>query len=261
MAPSPARRAASITARDGRAALVAGGFDERVTPPLHHTFADGSAAFLLPDDHPLHALVDQAPRGELPVMLELTDLAPIALREPVRGLLWISGWLRALDPGQARYVALQMAAARPEEALLDLGHGAGLLWLHPASAVLADSDGTASLAPDELGAAEPDPLCLLEGQWLAHLEQTHPEVLGALARRLPPDLRADTGQVRPLGVDRLGMQLRLELASADHDVRLAFSRPVQTPVQLAVEVQRLVGCPARLRQSGLRPAPGPRPGR
>ncbi len=41
-------------------------------------------------------------------MIELTDTAPVALRRPIRGLLWITGWLRALDPEPARRVALEL---------------------------------------------------------------------------------------------------------------------------------------------------------
>lgn len=66
-------------------------------------------------------------------------------------------------------------------------------------------------------------------------------MVGRLASQVPDELRG--GSVRPLGIDRLGLRLRVEAVDADHDIRLAFSRSVSTPAQLAVELRRLVGCP------------------
>jgi hypothetical protein len=62
-----------------------------------------------------------------------------------------------------------------------------------------------------------------------------------LTQLLPEHLRG--GHVRPLGLDRLGLRLRVEAPDADHDVRLAFSEPVDTPGALGTELRRLVGCP------------------
>ena len=49
-----------------------------------------------------HPLVGQASDADVAVMLELADRAPVELREPVRGLLWITGWLRPLTDLAAR---------------------------------------------------------------------------------------------------------------------------------------------------------------
>ena len=179
-------------------------------------------------------------------LLELTDRAPVELREPVRALLWISGWLRIPDPGAARRAAMQVADASSHPGLLDLGHGATLVKLCPSSAVLADAEGTAALAPVDLAAARPDPFCLLEDHWLGHLEDSHPDVFDALARHLPPQLRhALGGRVRPLGMDRCGLRLRVETADGDHDVRLAWPQEATTADELRVQLGLLVGCPFR----------------
>jgi hypothetical protein len=242
--PPVAVRARSIAVRGGCAAIV-GAPVERVKPVLHRLDTDGSAALLLPDDHPLHEAVDRTPRGELPAMLEVVDMAPVALREPVRGLLWISGWLRPLAAEQARQVALWMAVAHPVADLLDVGHGTTLLWLHPCSVVLADAEGSAALSPDDLAQASPDPLCHLEAGWLRHLDREHPDMVEALAAQVVASTPSHAGRsqrVRPLGVDRLGLRLRVENPDCDHDVRLAFERPVDGPPQLAVELHRLAGC-------------------
>jgi hypothetical protein len=228
--------------RGRRAVLSPCGDDEtRITPLLHHVQPDGSAALLLPDDHRLVATAWQAPRGELTAVLELTDPAPVALREPVRGLLWIAGWLHALDDTAARAEALAIAEERADPRLLDIGHGLAVLRLVPASLVLADAEGTSSVQIAQFASARPDPFCRQEDGWLRHLELSHRDVVGLLTRHLPEQLRG--GHVRPLGLDRFGLRLRVEAADADHDVRIAFSRPVSTPGELAAELRQLVGCP------------------
>lgn len=247
-APSPAERAKTIAARNGPATLLPTaeqrdrpGQCGRVIPVLHHVHTSGSVSILLPDEHPLVKNAQQAQRGELAVMVELTDQAPVALREPIRGLLWITGWLRPLTDVSARARAISIAEARPDERLLDVGHGVTLLRLTPASLVLADAEGTHSLRPHMFSAAPPDPFHDYEAQWLRHLESDHADVVEQLGRHVPAELRG--GRIRPLGLDRYGLRLRVEADSGDHDVRLAFSRPVEGPQQLSGEIQRLLGCP------------------
>lgn len=245
-APTDAERARSVAARGGEAALVGTGAPAPVVPLVHHLFADGSAVLLLADDSPVLTAIRESDGAELPVMLEVSDRAPVALREPVRALLWVSGWLRIPDPGTARRAALQVADAAPHPELLDLGHGATLVKLTPSSAVLADAEGTAALAPVDLAAARPDPFCRIENHWLSHLEDAHPEVFAALARHLPAPLRGTPGvRVRPLGVDRCGLRLRVESADGDHDVRLAWQEETTTAEELRVQLGLLVGCPFR----------------
>ncbi|WP_020668940.1 DUF2470 domain-containing protein [Amycolatopsis nigrescens] len=245
-APSPAERAKTIASRNGPATLMPtplqpGREDARVVPVLHHVHASGSVSVLLPDEHPLVTSTRHTQRGELAVMFELTDQAPVELREPVRGLLWVTGWLRPLNELSARARAVSIADTRPDPRLLDIGHGVSLLRLTPASLVLADSEGTHSLRPHMFSAASPDPFCGYESQWLQHLESDHSDVVDQLAKHLPPELR--DGRIRPLGLDRCGLRLRVEADGGDHDVRLAFSRSVDNPPQLAQELRRLVGCP------------------
>lgn len=233
--PSPAERARTIAMRNCPATLVPTGSGERVVPRLHHVHSSGSVSVLLPEAHSLTGGEDT------PVMLELTDPAPVELRETVRGLLWITGWLRPLNDTAARARALSIAETRPDPRLLDVGHGTRLLRLTPASIVLADADGTHSLRPHMVSAATPDPFHAYETEWLRHLATSHPDVMAQLARHVPEELR--DGRIRPLGLDRFGLRLRVETPAADHDVRLAFSRPVACPAELAGELRRLVGCP------------------
>ncbi|HKS48101.1 MAG TPA: DUF2470 domain-containing protein [Amycolatopsis sp.] len=233
--PSPAERARTIASRNSSGALMPVASGPRVVPELHHVHPSGSVSILLREEHPLLG------EDEVAVMLELADPAPVELREPVRGLLWITGWLRPLSEASARAKALRIAETRPDPRLLGLGHGARMCWLTAASMVLADAEGTHSLQPHVFSAASPDPFLAYEAEWLRHLETRHPDVVGQLTRHVPEELR--DGRIRPLGLDRFGLRLRVETATGDHDVRLAFSRPVRNPPQLAAELRRLVGCP------------------
>lgn len=235
-------------------------------PLVHHVWADGSAALLLPDDDPLLARLprtgDAAEEG-CAAMLELSDPAPVELRERVRGLLWVTGTVtRAVHP---RRLAAAMADARPDPALLDLGHGASMVRLAPESVVVSDGDGTAALTPAALASARPDPFHHYELHWLPHLERCHPGALTALRRHLPPALQ--NGWVRPLGVDRHGLRLRIEVGGTevegtevggtgaplgDHDVRLTWPHEVRTPHDLPAAMAALAGCPiaASVRPTG-----------
>jgi hypothetical protein len=107
--------------------------------------------------------------------------------------------------------------------------------------VLADGESTHPIVISEFANATPDPFAEYEAGWLRHLEISHTDVVGALARHLPDELRG--GHVRPLGLDRFGLRLRVEAIDADHDIRLAFSHPVSTAAELGTELRRLVGCP------------------
>ena len=250
--PAPAERARTIAARGGKATLLpsAEGLAGKIAPLTHHVHADGKASVLISQSHPLVAATWSAPRGEIAAMLELADTAPVPLREPVRGLLWFTGWVRGLSDDDARRAAMRVAEERPDPRLLDVGHGATMLQVIPAAMVLADAEGTKSLTPQEFTAATPDPFCLYEADWLRHLELAHTDVVALLGRHLPEHLHG--GHVRPLGLDRFGLRLRVEARDADHDVRLAFERPVTSTAELAGELRRLVGCPflAETRKNG-----------
>lgn len=245
--PTPAERARTIARRGGRAALLPSSeTSARIAPMLHHVHPDGSATILLADEHPLVGAAWQAPRGELGAVLEVADPTPVRLREPVRGLLWLTGPLQLPDAEAARAAVLEVADQRPDSRLLDAGHGATVLRLESVSLVVADSEGTDPVAACDFSDATPDPFCLREDEWLRHLELSHRDVVGLLMRHLPEQLRG--GHVRPLGLDRYGLRLRVEGADGDHDVRLAFAEPVSCAEELGVALRRLVGCPFLVEQ-------------
>jgi hypothetical protein len=239
-APADAERARGIAARGGTASLVGTGAPA-VAPLVHLVRADGSAVLLLADDEPLLGAI-RGGDGGFTAMLELADRAPVDLREPVRGLLWVTGRLWLPDPDSARRFALQVADADPDPRLLALGHGATLVRMHPDFAVLSDAEGSAVLAPAELAAARPDPFCRVEHPVLAHLESHHPQLLDGLTAHLPAALRDRTdSRVRPLGLDRFGLRLRVETPFRDHDVRLAWEAAPATMAELWAQLRRMTG--------------------
>ena len=226
---------------------------------MHHVRADGSAVLLLDDDDPVLPLLRER-GGELAAMLELTDRAPVDLREPVRALLWITGRIRLPDAEAARRIAVQVADTHPHPDLLRLGHGATLVRLDAGFAVLSDAEGTAALAPIELAAARPDPFCRVRARtgW--------PTSSGRIRRcstRSPATCRrrCATGG-RPgsdrSAVDRCGLRLRVETAHGDHDVRLAWREQAMTVAELRAQLGlagRLPVPGARTAQlTGVRPA-------
>lgn len=223
---------------------------EPVTAPVCHLLADGSVVIAVPARDP----VAEAAVAGVPAMLELTDHAPLRLRERVRALVWIRGQLQSVPAPEITPLLDQIAEVDPNPALLqvisprnpaqpDSTDGSyTLLRLTPESAVLADTTGAESVAVDELLSARPDPFCAIEAHWLQHLDSAHPELIARLAgATLPPRLRR--GQVRPLAVDQYGMWLRVEQTEADHDVRLSFPRPVADVLSLNRAVRALLGCP------------------
>ena len=64
---------------------------------------------------------------------------------------------------------------------------------------------------------------------------------GVRDRFAESDLRR--GRVRPLGLDRYGVRLRVENEDGDHDVRLAFAEPVDDVSGLSRAIRVLMGCP------------------
>ncbi len=137
----------------------------------------------VPTDSLHSAVTWQSSRAATPAVLELTDHAPLALREPVRSLVWLRGDLRPVPESLMRPMAGAVAAEHPHPALLDVGHTTSLMRLIVTSAVVADSTGAEPVDVDTLLAAEPDPFWEMETSWLEHLDSDHPDLLAQLARR------------------------------------------------------------------------------
>lgn len=250
VAPTTAERIRSACARGGGAMIAMEGIEPAPTP-VHHLLEDGSFAITVPANGLLAGMVLAAGAAGVQAVLEMTDYAPLPLREPVRSLVWIGGRLFHVPvPGVAGLLDL-IATTNPNPALLQVNTDTRrasvgdtpyvLVRLEIESVVVADSTGAESVGVATLLDAQPDPFCALESCWLQHLESAHREVVDRLADRLPMPLR--NGRVRPLGLDRYGVQLRVEAEDGDHDVRLPFAKPVDDVTGLSQAIRVLMGCP------------------
>ncbi|MCH5642864.1 MULTISPECIES: DUF2470 domain-containing protein [unclassified Gordonia (in: high G+C Gram-positive bacteria)] len=204
-----------------------------------HLF-ESQAFVLVPTGGDAMAAVVDAPDG-VAAMLEITDCAPIDLRERVRSLIWLKGVLHPVPADLERDLAIEIAAEHPDGGLLDIGHGSSMLRLQIDSAVIASGSGAASVSAAELADATPDPFWEYENGWIAHLDADHADIIDQLVRRLPRHLRK--GRIRPLGLDRFGIRFRIETVDGDSDVRLPFPRPVTDVYELSHALRSLAGCP------------------
>lgn len=246
-APTTAERIRSACARGGDAMLAVEGI-EPVTSPVHHLLDDGSFAITVPAAGPLSSQVASSGSAGVQAVLELTDYAPLPLREPVRSLVWIRGRLQQVPAETVAPLLDLIADQDPNPALLQVNTGTDqsddsyvLMRLEIESVVVADATGAESVPLGALLQARPDPFSAMESCWLQHLESAHRDVVERLATRLPMALRQ--GRVRPLGLDRYGVQLRVEGADGDHDVRLPFANPVDDVTGLSQAIRILMGCP------------------
>jgi hypothetical protein len=247
-APTTAERIRSACVRAGGAMLAVEGQEPSATA-VHHLLEDGSFAITVPVDGALASMVCAAGAGGIQAVLEMTDYAPLPLREPVRSLVWIRGRLHSVPIGEVAGLLDLIASEDPNPALLQVNSGLtsgadaryALMRLEIESVVVADSTGAESVGVGALLGARPDPFCAMESCWLQHMESAHRDVVDRLATRLPVALRR--GRVRPLGLDRYGVQLRVEGDDGDHDVRLPFADPVDDVTGLSQAIRVLMGCP------------------
>jgi hypothetical protein len=237
-APTTAERIRSTCVRAG-GALLAVESAEPLTTPLHHLRAVAEQ-------------LNECGTSGAQTVLELADYAPLPLREPVRSLVWIRGRLHRVPPSEVREMLDLIAAEHPHPALLQVQTPASrplsegdtqylLARLEIESVVVTDATGAEAVDSSALLAARPDPFCAFESCWIRHLDTAHSDVVARLASRLPAKLRR--GDVRPLGIDRYGVRLRVESAEGDRDVRLPFDTPVDDVIGLGKAIRILLGCP------------------
>jgi Protein of unknown function (DUF2470) len=252
-APTTAERIRSTCVRAG-GALLAVERAEPLTTPLHHLLADGSFAVGVPVGGAVAGQLTAGAAAGVQAVLELADYAPLPLREPVRSLVWIRGRLHPVSPSSVHELLDLIASEHPHPALLQVQMPGSapvadsdddtrylLARLEIESVVVTDATGAEAVDAAALLAARPDPFCAFESCWIRHLDTAHRDVVARLAARLPARLRR--GDVRPLGVDRYGMRLRVEGADGDRDVRLPFHKPVDDVTGLSQAIRVLMGCP------------------
>jgi hypothetical protein len=87
---------------------------------VHHLLDDGSFAITVPGDGLLGGVVAAARTAGVQAVLEMTDYAPLPLREPVRSLVWIRGRLYGVPASEVGALLDLIAAEDPNPALLQV---------------------------------------------------------------------------------------------------------------------------------------------
>ncbi|WP_405592470.1 DUF2470 domain-containing protein [Streptomyces sp. NBC_01190] len=192
--------------------------------PLRHSVGPAGDVFLLfardaPAVRAVRAAENAAAGGadEVAAVLEITDVAPVAVPHRIRGRAWIAGWLTRV-PGGA-YEA-----------------GTELLRLEPGEISVDDLWGTEVVEPDEFADAVADPLAGHETEVLQHLAAVHAAEVGLLCGLVAASGRpaVDGGDCSPraalaavpLGLDRFGLRVRFTAEQGVFDARFDFPEPV-----------------------------------
>ncbi|MFJ7250450.1 DUF2470 domain-containing protein [Kitasatospora sp. NPDC098652] len=161
-----------------------------------------------PLDAPLVAALASATATDgLAVVLDVTDVSPVAVRDRIRARLTLAGRLHLAhlaDDGLSVHLRVDVAHA-----------------------VLATPYGTGALTAADLALAAPDPLARHEAALLTHLADDHADALDLLTRLLDPALLTHGPDIRPLALDRHGLVLRLDHSHGHRDVRLVFPEPAR----------------------------------
>ena len=212
--PTPAEHARSIVACAASLTLVTQNYRAHLEG-RHEPDERGGLRLVLPADSAVAEELRE--EGELPVTLELTDVAPVAVRERVRSRLALGGWL---------------------EQVPDTGTGEVVAHLEPALVTLDTAGKVHAVDPEAYAAAAPDPLAAVEADVLSHLDAEHRQELDALLARCNPALDGRR-RTRPLRLDRLGLTVRVERTSGWCDVRIAFPTPVATVEEAGLAVRAL----------------------
>ncbi|WP_433493496.1 DUF2470 domain-containing protein [Micromonospora sp. CA-248089] len=166
------------------------------------------------------------------VRLDVTHLAPVAVRSRVRARLRILGTARRFDPA-----ALDSCDPATVMSLLDLPPVA--LWaIAPDEVVLDRAADPVAMDLGAYRAARPDPIAVDEAAHLAHLTRCHRDVLDRLGALVDA---AGATRIVPVALDAEGIVLRTERPDGHADTRLSFARPVTAGSGLAEALRTLLG--------------------
>lgn len=213
--PSAAERTRTLVQGTCSAALLIPGAaaprPEHLSPETRAVGPDGELLLLYPADSPAVRAAAPAHDDELRAVLELTDVAPVAVPHRIRGRAWVSGWLTCSP-----------AHTEPGHVLLRLEVG---------DLYVDDLWGAGPVDPEEFARAEPDPLRGYETELLQHLAAAHDTQMLTLTALLGD--RAGTGaravrRVAPLALDRFGLRVRCrDAGGGTFDARFDFPEPVR----------------------------------
>ncbi|OII60041.1 hypothetical protein BJP40_11715 [Streptomyces sp. CC53] len=196
----------------------------RLQPDARAVGPDGEILLLYPADSPAVRAATHAQDDELPAVLELTDVAPVAVPHRIRARAWVRGWLTCV-PGLA-------------------APGHMMLRLEVGELYVDDLWGDGPVDPEDFARAAPDPLRQHETELLQHLAAAHGDRMHTLASLLGDRAGdADAAALRstvPLALDRFGLRVRCrDTAGHTFDARFDFPDPVRDVHGLRRTMHRL----------------------
>ncbi|MGW8375832.1 DUF2470 domain-containing protein [Streptomyces sp. ODS28] len=206
--------------------LGAGNPEARAVTP------EGDVLLLVPAASPAARAAAYAQDDDVTAVMEVTDVAPVAVPHRVRGRAWVAGWLTPVRNGDRPKCERLIAEQCPEQPAPDVPWM--LLRLEVGEAYVDDLWGEEQVEPEEFAAAEPDPLARHEAELLQHLSAAHDGQVRSLCSLLG-DEDAVCGvrdQVVPLALDRHGMRVRFCGRAQCFDARFEFPEPVGDVAQL-----------------------------
>ncbi|MEU3403906.1 DUF2470 domain-containing protein [Streptomyces sp. NPDC006670] len=225
--------------------------------PAARTVApDGDVILLVPGESAAARAAAHAQDDDLPAVIEITDVAPVSVPHRIRGRAWLSGWLTPVRGDDRAVRAALMAERHPVGELLGMSESLDapytgrpawmLLRLEVGEVSVDDLWGAERVDPEELAAAEPDPMTAHEAELLQHLASVHPERLAGLCGLLGSREAAGLVPV-PLALDRLGLRVRFTRGPglAAFDARFDFPEPVADVCGLRRAMRSLFTAAAR----------------
>ncbi|SFD05419.1 DUF2470 domain-containing protein [Streptomyces aidingensis] len=178
----------------------------------------GRVLLLVAGDSPAARALRAGPGGEPAGVLNLTDVAPVAVPHRVRGRAALAGWLTAV-PDRERAAALRLLDAAPDTTGVVLRLEAGEGHVH-------DLWGESAVEPEEFAAAVADPLAPHEAELLQHLAAAHGDRLARLCVLLDGRRRGRWERMAPVALDRFGLRVRFWAGDSGFDARFDFAAPV-----------------------------------
>ncbi|UCM86812.1 DUF2470 domain-containing protein [Streptomyces marincola] len=258
--PSAAERVRTLLASNASATLTIPGADQDDPAAWqldHRVVAPSGDVYLLAaPGSPAARIAAHALDDELTAVIELTDVAPVAVPQRIRGRGWVAGWLTTASD-QERHTALRLLTdrypaldalpgTRPAASPAATGR---VLRLEVGEAFTDDLWGACHVEPEEFAEAAPDPLARHEADLLQHLAAAHGAQLRTLCTLLgdgPATCGPPYGQggtpwetVVPLGLDRFGLRVRFRAGAACFDARFEFPEPVRDLTQLRRAMRQL----------------------
>ncbi|MGR8011639.1 DUF2470 domain-containing protein [Streptomyces hypolithicus] len=231
--PSAAERTRTLVQTTSSAVLLLPGpalaGAEHLVPEARSVGSDGEVLLVFPADSPAVRAATHAQDDELPVVLEITDVAPVSVPHRIRGRAWISGWLTCVR-----------GRAAPGRMLLRMGVG---------EARIDDLWGTATVDPEEFASATADPLADHEYELLQLLHSAHSDQVRQLCGLVDGASQGHgvaVGGAVPVALDRFGLRVRFTGGDGrTGDARFDFPEPVRDIAGLRRAMHRLFEAAAR----------------